>query len=541
MISSSLSAASDVVPKNDRARKAAFCILAFVVLAVYLPAVFNNFVDWDDLTLIIQNPRFNHPTFASFGFYFTHSFQNLYMPVTCAVWAGLGKIGSINNSDALGAHINPYVFHLASLLLHTIASLAVLGILCRTTKMVWPSLAGAILFALHPLQVEAVAFVGAMNTVLAGALSLLAIWLYLKSADRGNGSRRWFSATYVAATVLFALAMLSKPTAIVAPAIAFLLDWITGRRSFRAAVISALPWIMLAIPCAIWTQQLQHGAPAAASQPLWTRPIIAGDSSAFYLGKLIWPMRLAIDYGQTPAVRLRASYTWLLAPIILLVLLVVFRRGIPLVATGIVLFFIALLPNSGLITFDYQQFSTTADRYVYLSMLGVALVFAGCVARMNWRAALGISIVVISGCVMLTEFQIRNWRDGETLFRHAIEVNPDSWMSRSNLANVIMDRSPDEAITQCQLAVQVQPDFTPAWGNLGSALEIKGDRVAAVQAFARAYQLDPITPPFAANYARSLADTGDYPESARIYRQILNRDPESADAKAGLDRVSSKQ
>jgi superkiller protein 3 len=152
---------------------------------------------------------------------------------------------------------------------------------------------------------------------------------------------------------------------------------------------------------------------------------------------------------------------------------------------------------------------------------------------------LAIAIAIFAALGILTELQIRNWRDGETLFRHAIEVNPDSWLSRSNLANVIMDRSPDEAIAQCRSAIQSQPDFTPAWGNLGSALIIKGDKPAAVLAFAKAYQLDSLTPPFAANYARALADTGHYSESAKIYRQILMRDPASPQARAGLERALS--
>jgi protein O-mannosyl-transferase len=525
--------------KRDIAWTPAFGLLTIVVFTVYLPAVFNDFVDWDDLSLIIQNPRFNHPTLETIGYYAAHPFVSLYMPVTCALWAALGKIGSVTTADALGAQINPYIFHLASVLLHLLATCAVFAILCRITKTIWPALAGATLFALHPLQVESVAFVGAMNTVLAAALPLAALSLYLRSTNELKNSRPWFKPAYILATLLFAAALLSKPTAIVAPAMALLLDRLVNRRTFRAAALSIFPWVLLTVPCLIWTLHFQHGAMLAASEPLWTRPIVAADASTFYVRKLLVPLQLGIDYGQTPPVILQHSRAWLILPMALLLSIVLFRNRLPIIATGIALFLVGMLPNSGLIPFDYQQFSTVADRYIYLSMLGVAIVFAGCLARMNWRIGFALVIAVFASCVILTELQVRTWRNGETLFRHAIQINPQSWMSRSNLAIVIMDRSPDEAIAQCQAAIEREPTFTPAWGNLGSALMLKGNKMHALGAFAQAYKLDPINPPFPSNYARALADTGHYSESARIYRQILDRDPSSTDAKAGLERVTA--
>ena len=98
--------------KDIRRSSLAGWIVAGIVLAVFLPSVFNDFVDWDDLPMIVQNPRFNPPAWSGVGWYWTHAAWNLYMPLTCTLWAALAKIGWVATADQFGGHMNPLVFHI---------------------------------------------------------------------------------------------------------------------------------------------------------------------------------------------------------------------------------------------------------------------------------------------------------------------------------------------------------------------------------------------------------------------------------------------
>jgi hypothetical protein len=479
-----------------KSRSAAAWIVAGITLAVFLPAVFNDFVDWDDVTFIVGNPRFNPPTLETVRYYWTHAGGILYIPGSFTLWAALARIGYIQTADAMGTRLNPYIFHLASVLLHLTSTMAVFGILLRLVGKSWPAAAGALLFAVHPLQVEPVAFIVGMNAPLAGAFALTAIWLYLR------GERR----SYLLATPLLVIALLCKPTAMITPALALLLDLAGGRRPVRAAVMRSLPLFVLVIPCIIWTKVFQSGAPAALAQPLWTRPLIAGDTLAFYLWKLLVPHPLGIDYGRTPQFVLEhfwSRLTWIF-PAMLLTIAWLGRKRRPLMAAGAALYLIAMLPNAGLVSFDYQKFSTVADRYLYFSMLGAALMLAAVMAEFNRSMVWATVVAMLLVCIVLTEVQIRIWRNGETLFRNAIAVNPRSWMSYANLANIVADRAPNEAIEYCHRALAIEPDDAGSWNNLGSALMNEGESAAALDAFAHAHRLAPDNSVFSDNYQRAV-------------------------------------
>ena len=476
-------------------------LVLLITLAVWLPTLRNDFVDWDDLNMIVTNPRFNPPTWASTGWYWTHPAWNLYQPMTTTVWALLARLGWVDVPDQFGGHMNPAVFHFASVLLQAAAAFLLFQILRRAVIDPWAAAIGALLFAVHPIQVEAVAFAGAMNNVLAGALAMLAVWQYLILTDQAKSLS--FASRFIRwtiASVALLLAMLAKPSAVVAAPIALLLDLGINRPSLRAAIRSILPWVLLELPCVVLTRLMQHGSDAARS-PAWFRPIIAGDSTLFYLRKIFWPAQLAIDYGRTPEFVRTNHLSWLtlLAPLALLMIAWSSARRAQLLASAAAIFLIGLLPNSGLMPFDYQLVSTVADRYIYFGMIGIALAAAAMIQSCPALRYAGVAILV--WLTICTEIQITTWRNGETLFRHALEVNPNSWMSTGNLAEVIADRSPDQAISLCQKAINLRRDRPDVWNTLGSILMTKGDRPRAIVAFQTAHRLAPANPIFASNSA----------------------------------------
>ena len=181
------------------------------------------------------------------------------------------------------------------------------------------------------------------------------------------------------------------------------------------------------------------------------------------------------------------------------------RKSLPITAVGLVIFFAALLPNSGLAPFDFQKISTVADRYAYLAMIGPALAVAEMAAKRRWMRAIVIGAIAV--LIVRTEMQIRFWRNGEMLFHHAIAVNPNSWMSWSNLADILADREPAEAIFDCQQALRINPGDANSWNTLGSILMSQGDPPGAVAAFARACSLAPDNPMYADNYRRAAASS----------------------------------
>jgi hypothetical protein len=478
-------------------------LVLLITLAVWTPELRNDFVNWDDLNMIVHNPLFNPPNWSGVGWYWIHPAWNLYQPMTTTLWSFLAWAGWVDAPDQFGGHMNPAIFHLASILLHAFTAVFLFQILRLVIKNDVAATIGAMLFALHPMQVESVAFAGAMNVPLSGCLSLLAIWRYLVLADPAktesilSRTRGW-----TIASVALLLALFAKPTAVVCAPIAFVFDLVIHRRSLRRMILTNVLWEAMTIVCVIWTCAIQHGSDAARS-PIWFRPIVASDAIAFYLAKILFPLRLSMEYDRTPQAihAMRDCWLTLLAPIALIAPAFFLRARRPLFAAAIAIFLTALLPNSGLMPFDSQSLSTVSDRYVYLSMVGVA-VFLAAVIQI-WPLLKYPAIVVLIALTIQTEYQLTTWRNGVTLYRKALSDNPNAWYAAGNLAVVIGDQSPDEAISLCRRSINLRSDRADVWNTLGSLLMDKGNRTEALSAFEIAQKLSPADPTFSANLARA--------------------------------------
>jgi hypothetical protein len=478
-------------------------LLVFVItFTVWAPTIWNDFVEWDDLNMIVHNPQFNPPTWAGTGWYWIHPAWNLYQPLTTTLWAALAKIGWFDLPDRFSGHMNPAIFHLASILLHSGAALLLFGIFCRALRDESAAFIGAMVFALHPLQVEPIAFAGAMNNPLAGFLGLLAISRYLRATDP-QGSQEGRLKDWTVGSIALLLATLAKPSAVVVPPMAFALAWAIHRRPLAKSFRSIIPWAFLVVPCIIWTKLIQHGfAPSQA--PLQHRALVVDDAFVFYLRKLVWPTHLGVDYGHTPQMVISQGFSWslLIVPLVLILTAVLMTRRMPLLTAAIACFVVGLLPNSGLVPFDSQFVSTVSDRYAYFAMTGPALavaIIAAKYTRLKYALIAGLFALTI-----LTERQISTWKNGEALFRHALTVNPRSGLADTNLAVAISDRSPEEAIDLCHRAIVLQPNVPSAWNTLGSLLMGEGQRRPAIEAFRQAHQLAPGNPIFASNYERAI-------------------------------------
>ena len=535
---------------NRRARAIPW-IIVLATLVVFGNLCRHEFTFWDDNYNVWQNPRFNPPTLAGVAWYWKNFANGLYVPLTYTAWGALAGVGYLDQPNELGAHLNPYVFHTFSVHLHVAGALLVYAIVRSVVKDDWAACAGALVFALHPVQVEAVAWVAGLKDVMCGCLSMLAIWLYLLAVDAPtDGERRRRHALYVTATLALVLAMLSKPTAMVVPAIALVLHvWGLGRPA-RDALAPLLPWFALSVACAVIAKLAQpaHGVPAA---PLWARPILAGDALAFYLFKLVFPAKLGIDYGWRPTVIVREWWFYVIwiIPVVLFVGLLLNRKRSPIMLAAAAVFVIGVSPVLGFSTFLFQFFSTVADHYVYISMLGVALAVAGLLAQRSGRSAWVIVFVALVLMAARSVVQTQVWHDDLTLFGNAIRVNPQSFVARNNLAHAYkLYGHLDEAERVLREAIDLKPDYWEARQNLADILFMTGRAPAGVaqvkESIAIKSRLPVVLGLDVVEDHVKLGDTmmslGWYDDAAAQYRIALHRRPNHPIILRKLDEATSK-
>ena len=518
---------------------AARLVIVALVLATFGPLVRHDFGGFDDDMNVARNPRLSPPGWRGVLHYWREPEFDLYVPLTYTVWSAAARVAWLDEPDLLGRRLNPYVFHLLNVLLHVGAALCAFEVLRRCVGDAWPACAGALVFALHPVQVEPVGWVAGMKDVLAGTLALLALWQYLRAGDPSSGATRtiaWF-----VGTVSFIIAMLSKPSAVVLPAIALVIDWlVVGRRSLRSAAVRSLPWFLLAIPCIVWTRLAQPAPFIAEAIPLHLRPLIATDALAFYLHKLIWPLRLGVDYGRTPQLAIERGWVWWtwVLPLVVAVGAWLVRRTAPAVSAAALVFLVALAPVLGLVPFDFQAYSTVADHYLYLAMLGPALGAAWLASRRPRGAWLAIAFAVVALLSVRSVAQSRHWRDAVAIFAHALEVNPRSWASHARLAEYFAERHDyARAVAHGRRATEINPRAWPVYRMLGDHLAQAGDVDGAIDAYRRCLALAADDVHANTNLANLLAHRRDYAGAIRHYETALRRVPFSVIVHTNLASV----
>lgn len=412
-------------------------IILAILLAMW-PLLGSDFSSLDDPATISGNKRFNPVTLETLKNYWTAPAYGLYVPVTYTVWSLLSLVARTNTPDPSGIQLNPWIFHSANVAFHIISALTVRRILMLLIRNRAAALIGALLYAVHPLQVEAVGWTSGTKDVLAGMFGLIAICLYLRWSGNDRKSIKNIKSMlrYVAALLSLATAMLSKPSAMTVPVLIVILDWLVIRRPLKNVLQSAWPWLVISGICMIVARMAQP-ATGIWEPPLWARPFIVGDSIAFYLYKLIWPMGLAVDYGRHPQWAMQQPwfyFTWI-APAALLGVLWWYRKRSCIPLAALLVFAIAPAPVLGLVTFLFQYFSTPADHYVYLAMLGPALALGWLLGSVPkpWLQRLAIAVIVLLG--IRTHLQSYTWRDDFALFGHSVEVSPNGLLALNNLGS----------------------------------------------------------------------------------------------------------
>ncbi|QOJ13229.1 MAG: hypothetical protein HRU75_00645 [Planctomycetia bacterium] len=490
-------------------------VILVAIVGVFLPAAMNgNFVDYDDEDLFLSNPliRSLDPThlLRLFGtFAFGH-----YQPLT---WI----------SHTIDFHLSgtrAYSHHAGNVALHALNGVLVYLLCARliaAARRIAPSrlrptdllAAGvaALLFAIHPLRAESVAWATERRDVLSTALLLGAAIAYVR-AVAGTAAPIARPKALVPAVVLLALSLTAKAWGMSFFVLALILDVFPLRRlppnplqwrtrAHRAVLLEKLPFALLGIAAAVTAAAAQRASPdtmrSLADWGLIERFVQAIYGLHFYLASTVWPTGLAVLYElpyRLNALESRFLIAYVTVPVGLAAVILVARRR-PAVGAAAAAYITLLLPVLGIAQSGPQL---AADRYSYVSCIGWAILVGGALAD-KWRPRkdrvprrVGIALCCAILCFLgaLCWQQVRAWRDSDTLWEHAFRVGAESAIGHGNTAlRRLRDGAPDAALHHATRSAEIRPDYAPAWVLQGRALRRLGRTDEAIIALERGLEL----------------------------------------------------
>jgi Flp pilus assembly protein TadD len=554
LASASSSPVAPKVAERDRMTFILCILLAAATFAIYFDATRNPFINFDDQTYVIENQQVQEGlTLATLKWAFTTVYASNWHPLT---W-----ISHALDCQLFG--LNPAGHHLTSVLLHVLNALILFLLLARVTGAKGRSLLVAALFALHPINVESVAWIAERKNVLSMFFLLLTVGAYGWYARRPRPER------YALAFALFACALAAKPMAVTLPFLLLLVDFWPLQRvqgadapsesfpvpqfPFWRLALEKIPLLLLSVASSVITVIAQRSVISSNEHlPLLARLANALYAYAAYIGKALWPAYLALFY---PYQGLRIA-TWKVC-LCLLILAAISawvwrersRRYLPI---GWLWFLGSLVPMIGLVQVGDQAM---ADRYAYLSLIGIFCMIVWGIADLvqiegwNPRAAIavaGIALVILSA---LTWRQIGVWRSSYDLWSHALTVTKDNYMAEDYVGTALLvqtyeatgQRYNDEALIHFQNAVRIKPQDAISHLNLGADLHEHGRLREAMQQYMIVLQLtrDPhLVEKSLIDLGAAAHQLGDFAQGREYYMQVLKMDPGNAVAFENLGKLA---
>ena len=503
--------------------------LSALTIFVYWPASHGGFV-WDDDRYVTHN----HLLIAPDGLrriWLSLDAPSQYFPLTYTVLRVERSLWDLHPSG----------YHWTNILLHLANAFLVWGLFARL-KIPGAWLASAI-FALHPIQVESVAWISELKNVLMGFFFLLTLLLWVEYVDRRSKHR---GIIYVAALGFYLLALSAKATACTLPAALLLILWLKEKPIGRRALLDITPFVVLALGIglvAVWWEKYHQGTRMLVSLEPLERLLIASRAVWFYLGKIFWPAKLTFIYPQWQIdTTSPVAYLWLIAAIAFIVAIYFARRLFGRSVEVAALFFVTTLgPLLGFVMLYTFRYTFVADHYQYLASIGpIALASAGLVTLSRSSKTLpwvvnGSSFAILICLGVLTWRQSATYRDSETLWQTTITKNPDCWMANNNLGVVQFEKGNiEDAIEKYQQSLRLHPDYPEAHYNLGSALLQKGYVDEAIRQCEEALKIQPDEPDAHIVLGNAFMAKQDVDRAIAHYVQALHLRPDDSNAHYNL-------
>lgn len=492
--------------------------LAALSVAIFLRALSNGFIEYDDSEYVYGNPHVRGGLSLQGVRWALSAFYS-------ANWHPLTWLSHMADWQLWGDQAAGH--HLTNVLLHAMNAVLLFRFLLLATGAPHRSGIVATLFAVHPLRVESVAWIAERKDLLSAAFMFLGLLLYVRWTRRQTGFG------WVVASFTFALA--SKPSAISFPLLLLMLDAWPLHRWTRETTWARLreKWVLapLMVASAVLTILAQRSAGAIRSTeyvPVWERLANACVAYVRYLGKTAYPAALAIPYPldrATLTTMVVAGALGLLLAISLTAVLL--RRKWPALAMGWCWFLVVLVPMIGVIQVGAQAL---ADRYTYVSQIGlwIALAFvpwAPSRAALRWAIA-GLVSTVLALCA-LTFRQIGYWQDVQTLFSHTLDVAPENNLvpTMAKGEDALRNGRLDEAARWFERALAMAPLYAGAISDLGTVRVKQGRLAEALALLERAHAMEPEDVGTGVNLGIALVKAGRFGEAVPLYRQLYAHEP----------------
>ena len=530
-------------------------LAGLVTFLVYLPALENGFVSWDDDTYLYKNDHIRHLNGEFFRWAFSEFGNSNWHPLTwishaldCAVW-GL---------DPMGHHLTNNVLHGTNTTLVTLFCFQLLrglqapgqSLVSNNKSLLFVALIAGLLFGLHPLHVESAAWISERKDLLCAFFYLLSLLFYLRVWRQFPGGAKasdiFRNKNYLFCLLLFVLALMSKPMAISLPFVLLLIDWMYGeglsRRAWRHSLLAKIPFFGLALGSAVVTIAAQKSGGAISTlttAPFIDRLWVASYALIAYLKNMLWPFELLPFYTYPKSVQwLSFQYLGSALLVLFISIAAVFnlrRHRAWAVAWGY--YVVTLIPVLGVVKVGGQAM---ADRYTYLPsiapFLSLAVVLVWGLRRLQMRnkqvklRLVSLSILTLSltaALTVLTLKQIKIWESGETLWHYEIQYDDQVPLAYKQLAIALFERAEyKEAAVMTQKALSLLPLNVELLSNLAICHMELGDLDKAMQATVSALSLD-------ANNLHALNTLGEiylareeYTKANQVFFQALQLQPD---------------
>ena len=509
-------------------------LLVAAVIFAYQPVWHAGFI-WDDDNYVTNNPLLT----ASDGLsriWFSLDSPSQYFPLVYTIF---------RLEHALWG-LNPAGYHWVNILLHAVNALLAWRLLKRlNVPGAW--LAAAI-FALHPVNVESVAWITQLKNILCLLFCLLSLLAWVEVVEKAESSRVKAKMGYGLALAFYALALFSKTTACTLPAALLLIPWLKHKPVNWSRLVQVVPFVALGIGMGLvsmwWEKHHQGTEGAVYAIGLVERILIASHAVWFYAGKLIWPVNLTFNYPLwtiNPADPL--AYGWLAAGAGSGAVIYYARRFVGRSVEVAAMFYVAALsPLLGFIMLYTFRYTFVADHYQYVATLGPMALLAAAISTASWlsgkknqflKPALCGALLAVLG--VLTWRQCGMYTDLEALWRTTIARNPQSFMARNNLGTVFLQKGRlEEAVACFQEALEIQPDSPNAHFNLGHILLKQGRLDEAAAHFQRVLEIQPNDPKTHSDLGLVLMQQGQTDEATAHFLKALEIQPDFAEAHYNL-------
>ena len=515
-------------------------VVGGIVLAAYWPVLSARALMLDDNQYLVENRLVQNPSWASAKRFLTEVLE----PSTVRGYYHPLSMISLMLDVAMGRGVdNLKAFHCTSLFLHVANSLLVAVFLYLLFGRPLPAAMVGLLYGVHPVTIESVAWISERKTLLAAFFALWCLIFYIRFIRKHH----WRSG--VACLMMYVLSLLSKPSIVGMPVLLLLLDWWPLRRFNKKTVLEKLPLFIIAGVGAVVTfvsQSRSASVTLPGKSGLVRILFIFCHNIIFYLKNIVWPVSLSWYYPFPEPFNLSHPRVvfGVVGTCVLIAVLLISLRWTRCLLVGWLFFFAAIFPTLGLIGFHPM---IAADRHLYFSMVGFLLpvgwlfnwFWSGEFARFGRTVR---QIILVAAVVLLTasEFILTRlylvyWQDSESVYKYMLEFSPDVAILHSNLGNILEGSGKvDEAIEHFTKALKLIPNSAEVHNNLGDALGKLGKVDDEIAHYKKALELKPDLPAAHYNLAAALAKQRKTDEAIAEYRQALRFEPDDIDALSNL-------